>query len=61
MALLSAGRLSLKKLNSPADGLRYYKAARDSPVPHLDWEANIKAGIQEAEKATSPRNVGTLK
>ncbi len=50
LALLSAGRISLKKLNRPPDALRFYKAAAASPVPHLDWESNIQAGIQEAEK-----------
>ena len=51
MALLTAGRISLKNLNRPEDALRYYKAADASPVPHLDWEANIKAGMGNAEKA----------
>jgi len=51
MALLTAGRISLKNLNRPEDALRYYKAADASPVPHLDWEANIKAGMVNAEKA----------
>jgi len=51
LALLSAGRLALKQLNRPADALRYYRAAKVSTVPHLDWEANIQAGIQAAEKA----------
>jgi membrane associated rhomboid family serine protease len=51
LALLSAGRLSLKQLKRPSDALRFYKAAQASPVPHLDWESNIQAGIQAAEKA----------
>src|SRR6266571_255577 len=42
LALLSAGRLSLKKLNRPSDALRFYKAAAASSVPHLDWESNIE-------------------
>lgn len=50
LALLSAGRLSLKQLNRPADALVYYKAASASTVPHLDWDSNIQAGIQAAEK-----------
>jgi membrane associated rhomboid family serine protease len=50
LALLSAGRISLKKLHRPSDALRFYNAAAASPVPHLDWESNIQAGIQEAEK-----------
>ncbi len=51
LALLSAGRLSLKKLNRPADALRFYKAAAASTVPHLDWDSNIQTGIAGAEKA----------
>jgi membrane associated rhomboid family serine protease len=51
LALLTAGRLSLKKLNRPGEALRFYKAAESSPVPHLDWDANIKAGIADAERA----------
>lgn len=49
---MAAGRLALKKLKSALGrALRYYKAAAASPVPHLDWEPNIEAGIREAEKA----------
>jgi membrane associated rhomboid family serine protease len=51
LALLTAGRLSLKKLNRPTEALRFYKSADISPVPHLDWETNIKAGIADAERA----------
>jgi tetratricopeptide (TPR) repeat protein len=51
LALMAAGRLCLKKLNKPAEAVRFYKAASGSPVPHLDWETNIQGGISEAEKA----------
>jgi len=51
LALLTAGRISLTNLGRPEDALRYYKAAAASPVPHLDWEANIKKGIANAERA----------
>jgi rhomboid family protein len=51
LALLSAGRISLKQLNRPTDALRFYNAAKASPVPHLDWDTNIQAGIQAAQKA----------
>jgi tetratricopeptide (TPR) repeat protein len=51
LALLTAGRLSLKKLNRPEEALRFYKAADASSVPHLDWESNIKAGMADAEQA----------
>jgi membrane associated rhomboid family serine protease len=54
LALLAAGRLSLRNLNRPADALRFYETAAKSPVPHLDWESNISKGIEEAKKNLSP-------
>ncbi|HWZ99823.1 MAG TPA: rhomboid family intramembrane serine protease [Candidatus Dormibacteraeota bacterium] len=54
LALLSAGRLSLKNLKRPADALRYYETASKSPVPHADWETNIRNGIEGAKKALAP-------
>jgi len=48
LALMAAGRLSLKKLGRPAEALRFYRAASASPVPHLDWESNIQVGMKEA-------------
>jgi membrane associated rhomboid family serine protease len=51
LALLSAGRLALKQISRPSDALLYYKAARASKVPHAEWDSNIMAGIQAAEKA----------
>jgi membrane associated rhomboid family serine protease len=51
LALIAAGRLSLKRLNRPADALRFYQAAAASPVPHLDWDANIQTGITAANAA----------
>jgi hypothetical protein len=53
LALLSAGRLALKQISRPSDALLYYKAARASKVPHAEWDSNIMAGIQAAEKATA--------
>ena len=58
LALLGAGRIYLRKLSRPEDALRNYKAADASPVPHLDWEANIQAGIKEAERALGKTPVG---
>lgn len=55
LALMCAARLCLRKLNRPADALRLYRAAQGSPVPHLDWETNLTAGIAEAQQA-----VGTI-
>ena len=51
LALMAAGRLSQTKLRRPAEALRFYKAAADSSVPHVDWEMNIQGGILEAQKA----------
>jgi membrane associated rhomboid family serine protease len=53
LALISAGRLSLKNLNRPADALRFYQAASESSIPHLDWETNIQTGIKAATAATA--------
>jgi tetratricopeptide (TPR) repeat protein len=53
LALMAAGRLSLKKLGRPAEALHYYRAASASPVPHLDWESNIQAGIKDANATLS--------
>jgi membrane associated rhomboid family serine protease len=61
LALLSAGRLALKQLNRPSDALLYYKAAKASKVPHLDWDTNIQAGIQAAAKATGVSFAPTAK
>jgi tetratricopeptide (TPR) repeat protein len=59
LALMAAGRLSLKKLNRPAEALHFYKAAADSPVPHVDWAMNIQGGILEAQKALSAAGIPT--
>jgi membrane associated rhomboid family serine protease len=61
LALLSAGRLALKQLRRPSDALLYYKAAKASKMPHLDWESNIQAGIQDAEKAVALSYLPTVK
>jgi len=61
LALLAAGRLALKQLHRPSDALLYYKAAKASSVPHVDWESNIQAGIQNAELALSGSYASTTK
>jgi len=61
LALLSAGRLALKQLNRPSDALLYYKAAKASKVPHVDWETNIQEGIQAAEKAVGDSCVPAIR
>jgi hypothetical protein len=50
-AQLSAARICLKRLNRPQDALTLYQAAAASPVPHLDWEQHIQAGIKDAKAA----------
>ncbi len=60
LALMSAGRLCVHKLNRPADAIRFYGAAQASPVPHLDWENAVVsawAGISESgnKRATNAR------
>jgi hypothetical protein len=52
-AQLSAARLCLKRLNRPQDALALYQAAAASPIPHLDWEQHIQAGIKDAKAAMS--------
>jgi membrane associated rhomboid family serine protease len=61
LALMAAGRLSLKKLNQPAEALRFYRAAADSSVPHIDWDMNIQGGILEAQKALTTAEVPAAK
>jgi hypothetical protein len=51
MAQISAARICLKQLNRPKDALRLFEAASASPIPHLDWEQTIAAGIREAKAA----------
>jgi hypothetical protein len=55
-AQLSAARLCLKRLNRPQDALSLYRAAAASPIPHLDWEQHIQAGIKDAKTAISSGN-----
>jgi rhomboid family protein len=55
-AQLSAARLCLKRLKRPQDALALYQAAAASPVPHLDWEPHIQAGIKDAKAALSSGN-----
>jgi membrane associated rhomboid family serine protease len=49
-ALIAAGRICLKQLNRPEEALKFYEAAKASPIPHLDWEQTIEAAIREARK-----------
>jgi membrane associated rhomboid family serine protease len=53
MAQMAAARICLKRLNRPDDALKFYHGAAASPVPHLDLEHTIHAGIKEASAARS--------
>jgi hypothetical protein len=49
MSQLAAAKICLKKLSRPHDALAIYEAAQNSPFPHLDFDATIQSGIQEAK------------
>jgi len=53
-AQLNAARLCLKRLKRPQDALALYEAAAKSPIPHLDWDGIIQAGIKDAKAAMTP-------
>ena len=57
LAQLAAGRICLKRLNQPQRALQFFEAAQNSPVPHLDWEQGITAGIREAKEALAPKSM----
>src|SRR5579864_4521235 len=56
-AQLGAARVCLKRLGQPERALQFFQAAEASPVPHLDWEQNIAAGIREAKNALSQKSM----
>ncbi len=49
-AQLGAARICLK-LHQPEESLKFYRAAENSSIPHLDWDQSIQAGIREASAA----------
>jgi membrane associated rhomboid family serine protease len=51
LAQISSGRIYLNQFNRPQEALRCFESAASSPIPHLDWEQSIEAGIREARKA----------
>jgi membrane associated rhomboid family serine protease len=60
-AQLSAARLCLKRLNRPQDALALYETAASSPIPHLDWDQHIVAGIKEAKAAMAAPKAAAAK
>ncbi len=57
LAQMAAGRLYLKRLNRPADALKFYEAASASTAPHGDWQPTIEKGIADAKKALSGQSI----
>jgi len=55
MSQLAAARICLKRLNRPDDAVQFYRAAATSPIPHLDMEYAIQAGIKEASAAQAAK------
>lgn len=53
MCQIALGRTYMK-VNQPAEALKFYEKAAASPIPHLDLEQTIQAGIREAKKAPAP-------
>ena len=53
MAQIAAGRICLSHLQRPREALNIFQDAAASPVPHLDWEQTIAAGIRSAQAAIS--------
>ena len=54
MAQMAAARLCLKA-NQPQEALKWFEAAKSSPIPHLDWDHAIEAGIREAKASMGIR------
>jgi tetratricopeptide (TPR) repeat protein len=57
LARLGAARICLKRLNQPERALQFFQAAEASPVPHLDYEQTISAGIREAKAAMQQKSM----
>lgn len=56
MAQIGAAKIYLKQ-NQAQEALALYEAAKNSPIPHLDWEQTIEAGIRSAKAALDPKAV----
>jgi len=52
-AQLAMARLYWQRLGRPNDALQFYEQVKASPLPHLDLEPAIEAGIREAKMAAS--------
>ena len=54
MAQIGAAKICLK-LGRAQEALALYEAAKNSAIPHLDWEQTIEAGIRSANSALNPK------
>jgi len=54
MAQIGAAKICLKQ-NRAQEALALYEATKNSPIPHLDWEQTIEAGIRSAKAALDPK------
>jgi membrane associated rhomboid family serine protease len=59
MAQIAAGRICLSHLQRPREALHFFQEAAASPIPHLDWEQTIEAGIRNAQAAISSSRSAT--
>ncbi|HXB20770.1 MAG TPA: rhomboid family intramembrane serine protease [Candidatus Solibacter sp.] len=53
LAQIGAAKICLKQ-NRPQEALNFYEAAKNSAIPHLDWEQTIEAGIRTAKASLAP-------
>jgi tetratricopeptide (TPR) repeat protein len=53
LAQIGAAKICLK-LNRAQEAVNFYEAAKNSAIPHLDWEQTIEAGLRAAKAALTP-------
>ena len=53
LAQIGAAKICLKQ-NRQQEALNFYEAAKNSAIPHLDWEQTIEAGIRTAKASLAP-------
>lgn len=58
-ALMAAARLVSNKLKRPQQALLLYRAVASSPVPHLDLDPMVQAGIRNAQAALQTNSPAT--
>jgi membrane associated rhomboid family serine protease len=53
-AMIAAGRILNSKLNRNEEAAAMYRAAQNSPVPHLDMDGIIEAGLKQCATSAAP-------